>query len=243
MIGTILSFDPLHGGLLRGEDGRRYPFPADAWQGAKPPAPGTMVDFERDGDSACELYPLGGEAGAGSGAAAWLAARPGAPLALLMLAACFLPFLTLGPASANMFNIVGVASALGDYAPVTVNMEAGLWLFHFLYIVPAAAMVLLVLEWAGRAGRWLRIGTGVIGLAAPIAIALGARALFTPAAPNPDLSLGTRVLRRVGEYVAPDLFVPHVGPGWIALGLLSLALVLVGIFWRERDSAAPGEPS
>jgi len=236
VIGTILSFDPAHGGLLRGEDGRRYPFPADAWQGGKPPVPGMQVDFERDGDAACDLYPLAGEAAPATGASAWLALRPGLPPALLMLVACFLPFLTLGPFSANMFNIVGVASSLGNYAPVNLDMQSGLWLFHFLYVVPAAALALLVLEWVGRSGRWLRIGAGLVGLFAPVAIALGARALFTPAAPNPHLSLGTRVLRRVGEYVAPDLFVPHVGPGWIALGLLSLALVLVGIFWPARPA-------
>jgi hypothetical protein len=156
--------------------------------------------------------------------------RTGLPIALLMLVACAFPFLTLGPVSANMFNIVSVAGSLGDYGPRNVNLQTGLWLFHFLYIVPACALLLVVLEWFGRSGRWLRIGVGLIGLLAPVAIALGARALFTPAAPNPHVSLGVRILRRIGEAVAPDLFVPHIGMGWIALALLSLVLIGVGIF-------------
>ena len=205
-------------------------------------AEGLWVDFEPEGEQARALFrvppPPGTAAAAPAAASSFLAYRPGLPLALLMLIACVFPFLTLGPFSANMFNIVGVASSLGTYAPVNVNMATGLWLFHFLYIVPAAALALVVLEWLGRSGRWLRIGTGLVGLFAPVAIALGARALFTPAAPNPHLSLGTRLLRRAGEVFAPELFVPHIGMGWIALALLSLALICVGIFGPAKGPRA-----
>ena len=242
VIGVLLSFDPAQGGVLRCvEDGRRYTFTAADWQGKSPPVPGGWVDFEPDGEAARALLPVPAPAPAGGAAppASFLAARPGLPVALLMLLACLFPFLTLGPFSANMFNIVGVAGSLGDYAPVNVDMATGLWLFHFLYVVPVCALVLVVLEWRGLAGRWLRIGTGLVGLLAPVAIALGARALFTPAAPNPHVSLGARVLRRLGEYVAPDLFVPHIGMGWIALAFLSAALVLVGIFGPARGAGAP----
>jgi hypothetical protein len=209
VIGVVLSFDPAEGGLLRGEDGRRYAFEMADWKGAATPP-------------------------------SFLAEKPGLPIALLMLIACVFPFLTLGPLSANMFNIVGVASSLGDYAPVNVNMATGLWLFHFLYIVPAVALALALLEWLGRSGRWARIATGLVGLLAPVAITLGARASFTPAtAGHHHLSLGTRILRRLGEAVAPDLFVPHIGMGWIALALLSFALVCVGIFWPASARNRP----
>jgi hypothetical protein len=242
VIGVVLSFDPAEGGVLRAvDDGRRYRFGAADWQGKTEPAPGAAVDFEPDGDQARALLPVPAatRTKGDNAAASFLAARPGLPIALLMLVACVFPFLTLGTLSATMFNIVSVASSLGDYAPLNVNMETGLWLFHFLYIVPAAALVLAVLEWLGRAGRWTRIGIGLVGLIAPVAIALGARALFTPAATgHHHLGLGARILRRLGEAVAPDLFVPHIGMGWIALALLSLALVCIGIFWPAK--AAPG---
>jgi hypothetical protein len=237
MIGTILNFHPGFGGLLRGEDGRRYPFAASAWPGDEPPVPGTKVDFEKDGDSAADLVPLPAETGAAppDDTAAWLTARPGLPIALLLLVACVLPFLTLGPFSANLFNVVGVASSLGRYAPVNVNLEAGLWLFHGLYIVPALALALFLLEWRGLAGRWWRICIGLVGLLAPVAIALGARAMFT--ATQPQSGLGARLLRRARDYVAPDLFTPQIGMGWIAIAVLSLALVLIGIFWRPSRTA------
>lgn len=166
----------------------------------------------------------------------FLLERPGLPIAALILPACLLPFLTLGPFSANLFNVVGVAASLGRYAPVNLNMETGLWLFHGLYVVPAAALLLIVLEALGRAGRWWRIGIGLVGLIAPVAIALGARALFT--ATTPQGHLGGRLLRRLREFVAPDLFAPHIGMGWIAIAMLSLALVCVGLFWSPPRRAA-----
>ena len=240
MFGNVLSFHPADGGLIRGEDSQRYAFDAAEWNGPAPSVMGGLVDFEPDGERARSVHPLAAAPASAGAPSSFLAEKPGLPIGLLMLVACVFPFLTLGPFSANMFNIVGVATSLGDYAPVNVNMQTGLWLFHFLYIVPACALALVVLEWLGRSGRWLRIGVGLVGLVAPVAIALGARALFTPAAPNPHISLGARVLRRVGEVVAPDLFVPHIGMGWIALALLSLALVCVGIFGpahRRRTAA------
>lgn len=238
MIGTVLRFRPGEGGLLRGEDGRRYAFDADAWPEAAAPAPGTRVDFEPDGTRALSLCPLADKAGPAPDPGAWFAARPGLPLAFLLLAACFLPFLTLGPISANLFNVVGVADSLGRWAPVNVNMETGLWLFHFLHVVPACAVLLILLEWRGLAGRWWRTGIGLVGLLGPVAIALGARALFTATAPQGGL--GARVLRKARDYVSPDLFVPQIGMGWIAIALLSLALVLAGIFWSSPRATRAG---
>ncbi len=233
VIGTILTFDPADGGLLRGEDGRRYTFEAAEWRDGDPPEPGMRTDFEPDGDRARNLFSLPPPAEV---MRPFLADRPGLPLGILLLVACGLPFLTLGPFSANLFNVVNVASSLGVYAPVNVNMETGLWLFHFLYIVPAAAALLLVLEWRGLAGRWWRIGIGLVGLVGPVAIALGARALFTTAAPAG--TVGGRLLRELRRHVAPDLFVPGIGIGWIAIAVFSLALIAVGIFWSSPDAKA-----
>ena len=231
MNGTILSFDAA-GGLLRGDDGKRYAFDAAEWRSETAPAAGTRADFEPDGDRALALYAVS-EAPAPAEPGAWFADRPGIPIAILILLACVLPFITLGPFTANLFNLVGVASRLGEYAPVNVNMETGLWLFHGLYVVPVVALALIALEWRGLAGRWWRIGIGLVLLVAPVAIALGARALF--ATTTPHASLGRRILRRLREDLAPDLFAPHIGMGWIAIAALSVALILVGIFWPSRS--------
>lgn len=238
MNGTILDCDARDGGVLRGADGRRYAFAAAEWKSATPPAAGIAVDFEPDGETARGLYalPASPPAPAAAAAPALLAGRPGLPLAALLLIACFLPFLTLEPLSASLFNVVAVASTADRYIS-NVNMATGLWLFHGLYVVPLLALILAVQEWRGRAGPWLRIGTGLVGLLAPVAIALGARALFTTVPTSPRI--GARILRRLREYVEPDLFVPHVGIGWIAIGLISLALIAVGIALRPRAEPSP----
>lgn len=235
MDGRILSFDDAKGGVLRGEDGRRYTFAAADWRDDDPPESGASVDFEPDGAHARSLYVVPPPAEV---MRPFLADRPGLPIGILLLVACGLPFLTLGPFSANLFNVVSVASSLGAYAPANLNLDTGLWLFHFLYIVPAAAALLLVLEWRGLAGRWWRIGIGLVGLLGPVAIALGARALFTAAAPAP--TLGGRVLRELRRHVAPDLFVPAIGVGWIAIAGLSLALIAMGIFWSSSQATRAG---
>ncbi len=241
MNGTILDHDAQGGGVLRGADGRRYAFAAAEWKSATPPAPGTAVDFEPDGESARGLYALPVPDAAATPAAvadpgAFLAARPGLPIAILLLLACFLPFLTFGPLSANLFNVVEVGSTADRLAPY-VTMETGLWLFRGLYVVPLLALVLIFQEWRGRAGPWLRIGTGLVGLLAPIAITFGARALFTQV-PEP-VSIGARFVRYLRKHVQLDMFEPSIGIGWIAIGLLGLALIAVGIFWSSKRAAKP----
>jgi hypothetical protein len=37
----------------------------------------------------------------------------------------------------------------------------------------------------------------------------------------------------VREHVPTDMVVPQIGIGWVAIGLLSLVLVLTGIFWSS----------
>jgi hypothetical protein len=228
MKGIVLDYDAEAGGVLRGADDRRYAFAAGEWKGETPPAPGQAADFEPEDGTARSLYPLPAPAAPDAvEPGSWFADRPGLPLALLILFACFLPFLTLGPLSANLFNLVRVAEAAGRYAP-HVNLETGLWLFHGLYAVPLLALVLVLQEGRGKAGRWLRIGTGIVALLGPPAIALGARALFT-ATPVPA---GGGVLRRLPLDRLPfELLAPNIGIGWMALALLGLVLIAVGIWW------------
>jgi hypothetical protein len=238
MNGTVLDYDARDGGVLRGADGRRYAFAAAEWKSAAPAAAGMTVDFEPEGETAHSLYalPTAAPPRAAAEPGAFFAGRPGLPLAVLILLACFLPFLRLGPFSANLFNVVGVASTADRYM-LHVNMETGLWLFHGLYVVPLLALFLILQEWRGQAGPWLRIGTGLVGLIAPVLIAFGARAMFT--ATPASTGIGAHLLRRLREHVELDIFVPKVGSGWIAIGLLSLALIAVGIAWRSRSANPP----
>lgn len=152
----------------------------------------------------------------------------------MLLGACFLPLVQLGPFSANMFNIVGVATTAGRYAP-HVNLETGLWLLHGLYVVPLLALLLIVQELRGRAAGWLRILTGAVALAGPLAITLGARALFV-ATPLPPLPADGGLLRRLPlDRVPLDLLAPKIGAGWIAIGLTGVVLVTIGIWWGKKS--------
>ncbi|MBW4616223.1 MAG: hypothetical protein KME21_23705 [Desmonostoc vinosum HA7617-LM4] len=58
MKGIVLGFDPINGGLISAEDGKRYTLQLDAWRGLQPPRVGEQVDFEINGDAASEVYPL-----------------------------------------------------------------------------------------------------------------------------------------------------------------------------------------
>ena len=61
MKGIVLGFDPISGGVIRAEDGKRYVLQSDAWRGVQPPHTGQEVDFEVDGDIASDVYSLKNE--------------------------------------------------------------------------------------------------------------------------------------------------------------------------------------
>lgn len=57
----MLGFDPIGGGVIRAEDGKRYILQSVAWRGVQPPHTGQEVDFEVDGDTASDVYSLKNE--------------------------------------------------------------------------------------------------------------------------------------------------------------------------------------
>jgi hypothetical protein len=58
MKGKVLVFDPTNGGFIRAEDGNRYVLRSNSWRGERDPRVGEDVDFEVNGDEACDVYPL-----------------------------------------------------------------------------------------------------------------------------------------------------------------------------------------
>lgn len=59
MKGRVTGFDPTtYKGMINGEDGKRYDFVMQDWRGTGKPRIGIEVDFQSDGASAREIYPL-----------------------------------------------------------------------------------------------------------------------------------------------------------------------------------------
>lgn len=240
MDGVVLHFDPATGGLIRGEDGNRYAFAAADWNGAAAPVPGQAADFEVEGEIARRIYPMPVMPEAASPAVAppvaaaavpagppapafrlrpFLADRPGIPFAIVILLACFLPFLSLGLFSLNLFDLVNVTGMIGNFAGGNGNVQIGLMLFYLLYLVPIAAVVLLFQELRRAAGGGTRIGAGLFCLAAPFGIMFGATELLKSAGPR-------------GRMGAPDFnFLSNISVGWILIAIASVGLIAVGLGW------------
>jgi hypothetical protein len=58
MKGIVLGFDTVKGGVIRAEDSKRYALQTSAWRGSEDPYTGQEVDFEVDGETASDVYPL-----------------------------------------------------------------------------------------------------------------------------------------------------------------------------------------
>ena len=234
MDGSVLHYDPAGGGLIRGEDGRRYTFAAADWNGAAPPVPGQAVDFETGGETAKRIYPLPVMPEAAPAAAVapqpagppapafqlrpFLADRPGLPFALVILLACFLPFVSLGFFSVNLFTLVDVTGLMGNFAGRNGNVQFGLMLFYLLYAVPLVAAWVAFQELRRAARGGTRIGGGLFCLAGPFAIVIGATELLKSAGPRgrgtPDFNL-----------------LSNISFGWIVMAIAAAGLLAVGLGW------------
>jgi len=65
--GKILEFNSDNRiGLISGEDGNRYMLKISSWRGDKLPTAGSQVDFGINGETAGDVYPVGGSLSKGS---------------------------------------------------------------------------------------------------------------------------------------------------------------------------------
>jgi len=149
MNGTILHVEA-GGGMIRGSDDTRYAFAAAEWKSETPPAAGGNVDFEIDGEAARSVYAVPAATATSSAPSPrpglFFADRPGLPFAVAILIACFLPFISMGFVSVNLFDLVSLANMMGNFTPGIGSMQTGLWLFFFLYAVPIVAIWVIVQE-------------------------------------------------------------------------------------------------
>ena len=228
MNGTVLHFDAAEGGLIRGGDGQRYSFAAGDWKGDTPPASGQNVDFEIEGAAARSVYPVPGQPEASPAPAPaqapqigpFFADRPGLPFALAIFLACFLPFISLGFMSVNLFDLVRITSMIGNFSTGSGNVQTGLWLFYLLYAVPLVAIWVIVQELRRAAGRGLRLGGGLFCLAGPFAIVIGATELLKAGIPH-----------RAGPGDFNLNLVSNMSVGWILIAVAGAGLIAVGLGW------------
>jgi hypothetical protein len=155
----------------------------------------------------------------------YLAARPGLVFAGLLLLACFLPFISAGFISLNLFNLVGVTSMAGNFAyGAGGGVQLGLLLFYLLYAVPIMACWLIFQELRGEASAALRRWTGLVGLAGPFAVIILASLLLQSGARG-GFGRGPRGGDLTGSLLSGISF------GWIMIIAASLALIAVGMGW------------
>lgn len=61
MKGRIIIYSPdVSAGLIKAEDGKKYPFHANQWLSADRPASNTLVSFKAEPDCAIEVCPESG---------------------------------------------------------------------------------------------------------------------------------------------------------------------------------------
>lgn len=224
MKGKILGFNEAEGrGAISAEDGARHNFVRSEWRGERPPAAGMTVDFEGRDGAALDVYPVGGATMAALGSmnvdlggissspqgaklTAMFTHSLAAPLALVVLAACFMSAITSPMMSVNLFDLgnlmdgldlaAGAASLAGEQ-----NQGAGAigYLLFLRFLAPLTALWLIWAAWAGKPERLPMLLTGASAiLAALLVIGLKAAALsmvpdFVRAQISAAISLGLGV--------------------------------------------------
>jgi len=215
--GKVLNFDPeFRNGVVRASDGKRYRYDEKDCIDCPSLSVGDTVDFEPVGNVASEMLVVSSTATTDNSplkrrASAkkedvdpaaqpgsqddillrtrnWLFERPTIVVASLMIASCFLSYIStpeLPFVEAQSISIMGIYSVLGilsgfaDMAGVmgggdtqdTVETILGFRrLLYFLYLVPAAAAYLLYKEYLRTATNRTRLRVGMIALLAPFGI-------------------------------------------------------------------------
>ena len=175
MKGKILGFSPTEGdGAISGESGQRYRFNQTDWRGDRPPAVGMSVDFEADEEGlARDIYPAVAASGgidlaglssalpppAGGDVKALFTRSLATPLALVVLAACFLPAMTVPQQDTSLFGLgdalnkivmpTGIAASfLGGTEGGDLDTIKTLVLLRFA--APLAALWLIWTAWTGK---------------------------------------------------------------------------------------------
>lgn len=249
MKGRILGFNEVEGsGAITADDGSRHSFTRADWRGPRPPQAGMSVDFESAEGAAKEIYPVTSGVMASLGAInpdlSSLAATPesakltamftrslAAPLALVVIVACFMNAISSPMMSVNLLDLGKVldglamagaaASMIGDDEGGSGSLGA---LLALRFAAPLAALWLLWTAWAGKPERLPMMVTGVA--------AIGAAALVIGLRESALSMLPDFVREEAGSVISLGLGV------WVLL--LSGAALLAAATGKLRNPLAQG---
>ncbi|WP_432769113.1 MAG: hypothetical protein HEQ22_17445 [Sphingopyxis sp.] len=195
MKGKILGFSEADGsGAISADDGSRHRFVRAEWRGDKAPVAGMIVDFESEGGSAKDIYPVGGGAlgnlNVDLSGLSGLSASPGGarvtelvtkslavPLALVVLLACFLDAIASPMQSVSLFGLGDAVAELEGASRMASMMgggDAGIGglgaLLVLRFAAPLAALWLIWAAWAGKPERMPMLVTGAAAIVAGLLV-------------------------------------------------------------------------
>lgn len=194
MKGKILGYSGSEGaGAIAAEDGSRHKFTRADWRGEKEPATGMAVDFESAGGTAKEIYPLGGALSGlgnmtvdlggisasphGAQATAMFTRSLAAPLALVILLACFMSAISSPMMSVSLLDlgkIVDGLSLAGAAASMGGSEGGGAgWVGSLLFLrfaAPVAAIWLIWTSWSGKPEKLPMLVTGASAIFAALLV-------------------------------------------------------------------------
>ncbi|MCB2057422.1 MAG: hypothetical protein H6916_13205 [Novosphingobium sp.] len=247
MMGKILGFNQTEGsGAIAAEDGSRHRFLTEDWRGDKPPVAGMTVDFDSDGGTAKDIYPVSGVAldsfkvdlsgitasAEGTRVVALFTRSLSTPLALGVLLACFMTALSSPVQSATLLGLgqivdqLSMASAAGGMMGADTSGMGTMQALLFLrFAAPIAALWLMSAAWRGKSEKLPLLATGAAAILAALLV-VGLRSAILSMAPD--------FLR---EQLAAGI---SLGFGVWLLFLLGGALMAAG-FGKLRNPLAKGE--